>query len=156
MLTREQIAARVARELTDGASVCIDASWADLIRAALPAGVTVREPAEGEVDYAVIGTEAVTGTGSFAGSQLGRKAQRVIAIVAQHQGNDGSSRILKQVGADVTSGQAQRVFTDLAVFDVTPEGLVLREVAPNVSALDVQLKSDTPLLASDELKVISV
>lgn len=156
MLTREQIAARVARELPDNASVCLDPAWADLIRTALPAGVTVREPAEGAVDVAVIGTEAVTATGSFAGSQLGRKAQRVLAIVAQHQGDDGSSRVLKQVGADPSVGQAQRVFTDLAVFDVTPEGLVMREVAPGVSALDVQLKSDSPLLASDELKVISV
>jgi acyl CoA:acetate/3-ketoacid CoA transferase beta subunit len=46
------------------------------------------------------------------------------------------------------------VLTSLALFDVTPEGLVMREVVQGVSALDVQLRSDTPLLAADDLKLM--
>jgi 3-oxoacid CoA-transferase subunit B len=76
----------------------------------------------------------------------------VIAVLEHHQTDDGLPRVLKS--CEPAAGKADLVITDLAVFDVTPEGLILREVAPGVSALDVQLKSDTPLLASDDLKVI--
>jgi acyl CoA:acetate/3-ketoacid CoA transferase beta subunit len=48
------------------------------------------------------------------------------------------------------------VITNLAIFDVTAEGLVMREVAQGVSAHDVQLQSEPPLLAADDLKVIEL
>lgn len=153
MLTREQIATRVARELQDGTSVYLDPAWAGPILGALPAGVRVEQPGEGDVDVAVVATETVTASGGFA-SAPPRQARRVIAIVAQHQTDEGVSHIVK--AGEPLAGQAQAVITNMALFDVQPEGLVMREVAQGISALDVQLKSETPLLASDELKVMSV
>jgi acyl CoA:acetate/3-ketoacid CoA transferase beta subunit len=151
MLTREQIAARVARELPDGASVSLDAAWADEIKAKLPAGVSVKEPAEGEVDVAVVAPETVTVAGDFAGDV--RAAKSVIAIVASHKA-EGVSHVTAT--GEPLAGKAHRVITNLALFDVTPDGLVMREVAQGVSAADVQLESDSPLLAADDLKVMNV
>jgi acyl CoA:acetate/3-ketoacid CoA transferase beta subunit len=151
MLTREQIAARVARELPDGSTVALDPAWASEIKAKLPAGVSVREPAEGEVDVAVVAPETITVGGDFAGQV--RAAKSVIAIIAQHSAN-GVSRITKP--GEPQAAKAQRVITNLALFDVQAEGLVMREVAQGVSAQDVQLESDSPLLAADDLKVMNV
>jgi len=153
MLTREQIATRVARELQDGSTVYLDPAWAGPILSALPAGVKLKQPTEGEVDVAVVATELVAANGGFAG-ELPRQAKRVIAIVAQHQTDEGVSHIVK--AGEPLASRAHVVITNMALFDVQPEGIVMREVAQGISALDVQLKSDTPLLASDELKVMSV
>jgi 3-oxoacid CoA-transferase subunit B len=151
MLTREQIAARVARELPDGASVALDPTWASDIKAKLPAGVTLKEPAEGEVDVAVVAAESITVAGDLTASV--RAAKSVIAIVAAHKA-EGVSHVT--AAGEPLAGKAHRVITNLALFDVTPEGLVMREVAQGVSAAEVQLESDSPLLASDELKVMNV
>jgi acyl CoA:acetate/3-ketoacid CoA transferase beta subunit len=150
MLTREQIAARVARELPDGASVSLDPTWASEIKAKLPAGVSLKEPTEGEVDVAVVAPETITVAGDFAADV--RAAKSVIAIVASHKA-EGVSHVTAK--GEPLAGKANLVITNLALFDVTPEGLVMREVAQGVSALDVQLESDSPLLASDELKVMN-
>jgi acyl CoA:acetate/3-ketoacid CoA transferase beta subunit len=42
------------------------------------------------------------------------------------------------------------------VIDVTPEGLLLRELAAGLSAADVQAKTEAPLLAAPDLRVIPV
>ena len=43
-----------------------------------------------------------------------------------------------------------RIITDLAVLDVTPDGLVLRELAPNVSAEDVAAATGAELFEEDQ------
>jgi 3-oxoacid CoA-transferase subunit B len=49
-----------------------------------------------------------------------------------------------------------RIITDLAVIDVTPEGLVLKEVAPGVSARDIQERTEPTLKVAPELAPIKV
>ncbi len=44
-----------------------------------------------------------------------------------------------------------RIITDLATIDVTPDGLVLREVAPGVSASDVQKRTEPTLKVASDL-----
>ena len=154
MLTPQQIALRAARELREGDSVYLDEGLARLIAGCLPSGAKLVGAADAEaaVDVAVLMAVQVANDGEFVGTPFTRGAKRVIALLEHHQADDGSPRLLKH--CQPATGRANLVITDLAVFDVTPEGLILREVAPGVSALDVQLKSDTPLLASDDLKVI--
>jgi acyl CoA:acetate/3-ketoacid CoA transferase beta subunit len=156
MLTREQMAKRAARELSNGASVHLDPSWSALLRAALPAGVSVVEPStpEAPVDVAIVAASTVSVLGELGGTTFTGTAAKLIGLLAQHQGDDGSQRVLRQVEPGAL--KAQLVVTNMAVFDVTSEGLVMREVAQGVSALDVQLKSEANLLAADDLRVVNV
>jgi acyl CoA:acetate/3-ketoacid CoA transferase beta subunit len=156
MLTREQIAKRAARELQNGETVHLDPSWAAQVRAALPAGVAVREASapEAPVDVAIVAATTVSVLGELGGTTFTGAANKVVAIIEQHQGDDGSLHVLKETGPGAL--KAQRVITNLAVFDVTNDGLVMREVAQGVSALDVQQKSEANLLAADDLRVIHV
>jgi acyl CoA:acetate/3-ketoacid CoA transferase beta subunit len=154
MLTREQIAKRAARELQNGESVFLDPTWAVELRAGLPAGVTVREasPPEAPVDVAIVAATTVSLLGELGGTTFTGAANKVVALIEQHQGDDGSQHVLKESAPSAL--KAKLVITNLAVFDVTSDGLVMREVAQGVSALDVQLKSEANLLAADDLRVI--
>jgi len=156
MLTREQIALRAARELKAGDSVYLDEGLPSLIASNVPEGVRVVQGGESAdaVDLAVLTASSVASTGEFVGSALRREAKRVLVLLEQHANGDISHVLAACEGAP--TGRAHRIITDMAVFDVTPEGLVMREVAPDISAHDVQIKTGTPLLAADDLRVIHV
>jgi 3-oxoacid CoA-transferase subunit B len=69
------------------------------------------------------------------------RARRVVVIM-DHAAKNGAPKILDECSLPLT-GRAvvHRIITDLAVLDVTPEGLLLRELAPGVSAREVQEKT---------------
>ena len=65
-----------------------------------------------------------------------------VVVLTEHVAKDGTPKIVARCDLPLTGTRCvQRVITDLAVFDVTPTGLVLRELAPDV-ALD-QLRAVT-------------
>jgi 3-oxoacid CoA-transferase subunit B len=49
-----------------------------------------------------------------------------------------------------------RIITDFAVIDLTPDGLVLREVAPGVSAREIQEKTEPTLMVPPDLAAIEL
>jgi 3-oxoacid CoA-transferase subunit B len=69
-----------------------------------------------------------------------------IVVVMEHCSKGGQSKILKQCTLPLTGrGVVNRIITDLAVMDVTPDGLMLRELAPGVSADEVVRATEATL-----------
>jgi 3-oxoacid CoA-transferase subunit B len=83
-------------------------------------------------------------------------AQRVI-IAMEHTTKDGGPKIMKKCSLPLTGvGVVDIIVTELGVIEVTPEGLVLREVAPGVRPEDVQKATEPPLRVAPDLKTMSV
>jgi len=83
-------------------------------------------------------------------------AKRVI-IAMEHTTKDGEPKIVKQCSLPLTGvGVVDMIVTELGVIEVTPDGLVLREVATGVTPEDVQKATEPPLHRAPDLKPMAV
>jgi 3-oxoacid CoA-transferase subunit B len=83
-------------------------------------------------------------------------ARRVI-VAMEHQTKDGASRILKQCTLPLTGQNVVHdIVTEFCWIHVTPEGLVLTEVAEGLDAAEVQARTEAKLIVSPELRVMTV
>ena len=83
-------------------------------------------------------------------------ARRVI-IAMDHVTKEGQPKILRVCTLPLTGvGVVNMIVTELAVIEVAPQGLLLREVAPGVTAEDVQKQTEAKLRVAPDLKAIRV
>lgn len=124
----------------------------------------------GHIDITVLGVIQVSEKGDLAnwmfpgrgvgniggGMDLAFNAKRVICAT-EHTTKDGKPKIVKQCSVPLTAPQCvDLIVTDVAVIEVTNEGLLLREVAPGWTAEDVQVLTEPELIIASDLKEIQL
>ena len=117
----------------------------------------------GHIDLTILGAMEVDQEGNLANWMIPGKmvkgmggamdlvagAKRVV-VTMLHAAKDGSSKVLKQCSLPLTGRKVvDLIITDLAVMEVTPQGLRLKERAPDVTVDQVRAATDADLIIDD-------
>ena len=120
----------------------------------------------GHIDVAVLGAFQVSERGDLANwMTLERKvgsvggsmdlvsATKKVIVAMEHTTRSGEPRIVKECTNPLSGrGVVSMIITNLAVIKVTPEGLLLKEVAPSVTPEDVQAVTGPRVKLAEDLR----
>jgi 3-oxoadipate CoA-transferase beta subunit len=142
--------------LRPGASI-VDSSWSfAMIRG-------------GHIDVTILGALEVAANGDLAnwdmrvpnkGPLVGgamdlAACARAVRIIMEHVTRKGEPRLLAQCRLPLTAVRCvRRVYTDLAVVDITPSGMVVREMIDGLDQKELQARTGAPLDFAADLKVL--
>ena len=173
LLTDNQIAQRAAREAREGDRVYIDQGIASKVKDHLPPNVSVSSDQKEATSVDVSFLSAIKvdqrGIGFLAPSNNGRKNEswteipvrgsRQTVILISHSSIDIKDIISQSPIQDnsLNGGNTQcLLITNTAVFDLEKDGVIVRELADGVSAIEIQKHSDILLFAGPDLCAIEV
>lgn len=119
----------------------------------------------GHLDISVMGSFQVSEKGDLAnwitdpnaipgigGAMDLAKGAKTVLITMKHTTKDGEPKILNECTFPLTAeGVVKRVYTDLAVIDVTEDGLELKELVPNMTIDEVQALTEAKLIVKDDV-----
>ena len=120
----------------------------------------------GHIDVCVLGAMQVAANGDLANWSTGAAdaipavggamdlvaGVKTIYVITKHVTKTGEPKIVTECTYPLTGkGVVDRITTDLAVIDVTTDGLVVRRLAPGVTFDEVQAHTGAPLIAGDDL-----
>jgi 3-oxoacid CoA-transferase subunit B len=75
----------------------------------------------------------------------------------EHTTNNGSPKIVRNLTYPATARKkVNMIFTDLAVIEVTPQGLMLKEIYPGLTVTELQSVTEPKLLVAPDLKEIEL
>jgi 3-oxoacid CoA-transferase subunit B len=124
----------------------------------------------GHIDVVILGAYQVSEKGDLANwGRPGRPAtgmgggmdlavgSKKLMVMMLHTTKEGGPRIVRHCTFPLTARNCvKKIFTDIAVIDVTKQGLVLREVAPAWTAEEVQALTEPKLIVGGDLKEIEL
>ncbi len=122
----------------------------------------------GHIDLTVLGAFEVSETGDIASWKIPGKlvkgmggamdlvaSARNIIVAMMHTNPQGESKLLKSCTLPLTGvGVVKRIVTDLAVIDVTPEGFLLVERAPDVAVEQIKAATEGTLIIREPVPEI--